>query len=661
MTSNRRTVTVLGFVRYIVRYPHGRLTLEQVATVPSGRRVWRREHFIFAADLPFQPSLALFQELLGEWSPAITDLANSTADIVPLLNGLAIRLRQATLKAICWKRLRYAIRKALALDPEILDLAQRSRINSHIREVTDRHYNHVVEQLAHYRQIQADNPKLLWLYALACDEQVSLPSQGEVVASLRTKILADFALPPAAWRYLANGRRRDFRVVLDWLGPNALPKGRWLELREWLRVRVALKRRDPIRQPVQRLFLHDAYRMAADGKLITFRGATLPVSALRSLIAEAEAQLAQGTLRVFVENDLPDVLAWLAERPTQLDGRQQKTGWKHLLRRAREWKYATEQRDRAHHQHWVSLIEAQQMDGLTVQPVTDAWQLHREALGMRNCTNTYLADCLAGTLRLFATVNASGRQTGTIGLTRQGRHWRVLDVRGFANSPPTEGLRVLAGTLASRYTTLWLALHPLPTATPTPAPGPAIPARPPQPIVEDDRTDGTDDEADCCGEENAWDEAGERNHNTCLICGDTEFGCGHLIAALDYFNGGLFAGEMTRCQHQLLDGLWSLIEDAASAGRQYSGLGKEVDAAIVSVRRTQSAGESIGNLRCDTEWVLINVIYETLESLSEVETDYWEFDGGAPGMSTCGRNYWSIDPEAVLEELTETLGIRAVK
>lgn len=37
---------------------------------------------------------------------------------------------------------------------------------------------------------------------------------------------------------------------------------------------------------------------------------------------------------------------------------------------------------------------------------------------MRNCTNVCLACQLAGTLRLFAIPDESGKQVGTIGLTR---------------------------------------------------------------------------------------------------------------------------------------------------------------------------------------------------------------------------------------------------
>ena len=146
-SARRRSVTVLGLIRYVVSGKDGRLTLEQAALSESGRRVWRRARFTFAADLPFKPTTGLFEELLGEWAPQLGTLARSPSDISPLTAGLVSSMRRASLRTVEWKRLRYAVREALALDPEILELARRSRVNTHAREVTDAHYNHVANHL----------------------------------------------------------------------------------------------------------------------------------------------------------------------------------------------------------------------------------------------------------------------------------------------------------------------------------------------------------------------------------------------------------------------------------------------------------------------------------------------------------------------------------
>jgi hypothetical protein len=658
-SASRRAITVIGFARYVVRRRDGRLTLEQKVLNGSGRHIWRRAHFAFAADMPFKPSIGLFEELLSEWVPQVDELARSAPDLPPLTAGLVLSVRRATLRTVDWKRLRHDVRDALALDSEILDLARRSRVNAHAREVTDGHYNHVVKNLAAYRRINADNPSLLWLYALAQVERVSLPTGGETLANLRTKILKDFSLPPAAWRYLANGRRRDFRVVLEWLGPGALPDGRWLELREWLRLLVALERQNPVPLPVQRLFLHDPYRVAPDRQSVLFRGASLPIATLRAVIAEAEEQLANGTLRAFAEDDMPDVLAWLTGSQTPLDDRQQKAGWTYLLRRARDWKHELALRERADIHSWTSLVSEHVADGLTVRPIANVWELHREALGMRNCTNDFLADCMAVTVRLFALLDASGRQVGTVGLTREGRQWKMLDVRGFANTPATPAMRHLARSLASRYTTLWLTLHPLlaqESATPA-----TIPVRAREPIiseVEADPEEGPDNDEECGDDADGWDDEddGMLRHE-CPICYDENLDCEHLVAAIDYFNGGIYAGVMDKRQLEFLDRLWLRVRQAAAVGQQYSGLGKPVDDAIQALRKAGTDIAAAEAVREESEWELIKLLYETLESLPGVDTRYWEFDGGAPGTSTCGRDFWSRDVEATLELLATELGI----
>ena len=110
-------------------------------------------------------------------------------------------------------------------------------------------------------------------------------------------------------------------------------------------------------------------------------------------------------------------------------------------------------------------------------------------------------------------------------------------------------------------------------------------------------------------------------------------------------------------QPEFIDRFWSLVTRAVGAGQRHSGLGKPVDDAIEALRNAGSDSESADGARHNSEWELINCLYETLGGLPGVETDYWEFDGGGPGTSTCGRNYWATDVEAALERLAAELGL----
>ena len=110
-------------------------------------------------------------------------------------------------------------------------------------------------------------------------------------------------------------------------------------------------------------------------------------------------------------------------------------------------------------------------------------------------------------------------------------------------------------------------------------------------------------------------------------------------------------------QPEFLDRFWSLVTRAVAAGQRHSGLGQPVNDAIEALRNAGSDSESADGARHNSEWELINCLYETLGGLPGVKTDYWEFDGGGPGTSTCGRDFWSNNVDAALELLAKELGL----
>ena len=351
-SASRRTVTVLGFARYVVRRRDGRLTLEQKALNGSGRRIWRRAHYAFAADLPFKPSIGLFEELLSEWAPQLAALARSAADLPPLTAGLVRSVRRASLRSRssgsacampCARRWR-STRRSSTLPAVRGSMPMPAKSRTAITTMSSNTLRLIARST---RTTRTSSGCMRWprpsMSACRPGGRRS-PPEGKDPEGLL-----------AAPRRLALPRQRPAARLprrARLAGTACAPDGRWLELREWLRVLVALERQDPVPLPVQRLFLHDPYRVASDRQSVLFRGASLPIATLRAVIAEAEAQLANGTLRAFAEDDLPDVLAWLTEADRRSTSASRRRDGTYLLRRARDWKHDLALRDRADSHSW---------------------------------------------------------------------------------------------------------------------------------------------------------------------------------------------------------------------------------------------------------------------------------------------------------------------
>lgn len=659
-TPTRHSVTVLGFARYVVDLRSGFLSLQNPVIDARARR-FRNVHYLFSADLPFRSSIPLFDELLREWRSAVAGLAADPSQADALFECFRRAIRKACLLSTRWSVLRHRVRDALSLNPEALDLARRTRVNVGALEVTDVHYNRVVRNLPALRQLLDDNPNLLWLAGLADEERVSLKiGSGGLIEALRERILNEFELPPAAWRFLANGRRREFRVVLDWLGARANPKGRWLELREWLRLRVALGSDEVIPAAVQRIFLHDYYQVAPDHGSVMFRKARVPIHTLRVIVREAIERHRDGTLRAFAESELADVLVWIRSAGVTLDDNQQKAGWRHLYHRALAWKLDADLQSRREELRWDSLIGAHTAGSWDVTPVTDVWQLHRESQRYRNCMDNYLSDCLAGNARMFVVESREGGRVGAIGLVRRQREWDLLDVRGFANVLPSVALKVFASDLARRQTLLWQALHPL------------LEQSQPADVVYAARQEGLtapgidlatcvpygDELPDAAANEDEDEEEDfedEEHERACPICGCDEWDCGHLVATVDYFNGGLCGGELYDFKGSLIDDLSARILRMANEGCTVSGYGASFDQILRTVSRELSNWDDPQSLMDEQSGPLLQAVLDELAGLPGVEEHYWEFDGGMPGCSTCGRDYWSPDPVSSVYALAELL------
>ncbi len=378
---------------------------------------------------------------------------------------------QAVRRSTWWKRIRYAMRNALALDAKALAWCRQGRPRHINQSVDNRQYNRAIDLRANYAQIEHDNPRLIWLYTFMLDEKVELPP-GEAISAMR-QWLTERKVSPAGWRLIANGREKDFRHIRDWISPEGAYTSRRIELTFWLRFFASLRRKTPLAQAVRNLFLHDYFKPARHGHVF-FRGVAIDVPVLKAILAEAERRLAQGSFRAFVQRELTDIVVWLETAEPRLDTNQQKAGWAYLAARAAQWRAETAEASQLEPMRWRSLLGETRIGPWTVVPLTDAWGLRQEALRQHHCVDSYRPACMDGDKRIFSVRNAKGRPAATLSISLEDGTWKAQSLRGACNKAVGPGMDGLADEAARRYTELWcLEAHPDPAALPSPPPAPA--------------------------------------------------------------------------------------------------------------------------------------------------------------------------------------------
>lgn len=240
--------------------------------------------------------------------------------------------------------------------------------------------------------------------------------------------------------------------------------GFWLDAflapwQKWLRLLGKLRRVRAVPRALAALFSHDTYNglRTEEGDRVRFRGVLLQPGVLRAILDEGERRLANGSHKRFIEEDLIEILTWLEAENPRFDKNQLRQGWNHLASRAVAWRVEREERDTLKDFAWESLLPEMTIGKWRIVPLTDAWQLRREALKQRHCADQYLEACLAGTSRLFS-VRDKGRSVATIGIECSGKGWSDFGFRGFANQPVPEAMLGLEDEVARRYADLWASM-----------------------------------------------------------------------------------------------------------------------------------------------------------------------------------------------------------
>lgn len=91
------------------------------------------------------------------------------------------------------------------------------------------------------------------------------------------------------------------------------------------------------------------------------------------------------------------------------------------------------------------------MGRLDVIPLDSSEALIRESLSMRNCLQTFVEECAAGDFEVYSVRDAqSGKRRGCVGIRFDDGIPTIVDVKGFANTPPRGEVQQIAYELFVR-------------------------------------------------------------------------------------------------------------------------------------------------------------------------------------------------------------------
>jgi len=615
-TRARRVVEFFGCVRYIRNKRTDQLSLEHLAQF-DGKNQFVVAIYPWSVDLPMKPNGAFLEHYLCRWWVVLGDVLRDTSDkegAEAFIKSVQNELWRSLCRSTYWHRLRYALRDALALDPEVLSWCRHGR-SRHVNQlVTNHQYNEAVSFRSIYESITRDNPNLIWLYTFMLEENVNLPF-GDPIWAMKTW-LAQNGVTPAGWRLLCNGCERDFAHIRDWIGPEGELDGRDFELVSWLRFIPKLKRRAPFRGALQKLFLNDSFKWT-DGAGVRFRNVDISLPTFNVIIAEAERRQRNGSLKSFINEDLVEVMTWLEAEHPEIDKNQIKSGWNGLAKQTVNWEVECEAYDTLFLLRRESCLPAMGIGSWTVLPLTDAWQLREEALRQHHCVDRYLQECLSGDYRLFSVRNAKSKRVATIGIELKDDEWKSFGIRGVANTAVEGSLQGIDREVARRYTDIWRLEQAVPPITR----GEPVPY--------------------------SHEQFKDTESIDCPFCDTPMRECeDHIVALFEISEGWLVGGHLYSEWDRLRDLADMSLQQALAHDFLDTGLGQDINICLRDFREALACSQSVDDARDNVgrhRWEAC--VLDLLLEQSAVETFFWDYGGFLPGMT---RYYIAENPTQVI-------------
>lgn len=387
------------------------------------------------AYLNAQWTIALAEEF--ETRPALLPENLHEAFWRQISRGVSSRIRARTRV----KPLRRALRAALNIDPTVMALARRSRVNIRQHRISQSWLTFVWQRRDMLDRMLREVPTILAPAAELAFMDVDTPG-GDPVWRLK-RWLTTKGVGDQGWLRLTRHSVRPYRQLMsDRFASNAmncLPMA--------LRLTSGVESPETICPTVWSSLLslfpgHDSPRSTLE----------LTAGWPRKVWAESASRARQasgaGLLQEFIRTEWAPIVSYLLE-PNTLDANQVRAGWHCWLRLARE----DEQRRRVgtSHVRWPFAIGTWNLDDIKFECIDNTIDLYDEGVALYHCVQDMSSACTSGRYRCYRVFGPGLR--ATLGLARLKGGWKVEELRSYCNRKVSGRARFAAEALAQLYET----------------------------------------------------------------------------------------------------------------------------------------------------------------------------------------------------------------
>jgi len=652
-TEEHRIIEVLGFIRYYIRHSSGEVHSRMRGTHGDDEGLFNHEGGLISIDPPLICNSFMMKQFINQWknefiaidTKLFTDIKGNCCFPYSGPSHLAIQfmqqMSQAFMKAIrqsvYWKRLRYHVTEALALDPELIEIARKARVVRHKNNLSNVHFNKILANQNSYRKLYNDAPNLLWLLTLCLDEGLDI--QGSEPLLVLKNLVINEGCQARGWRLLARSQLRDFEAAVEFSGKS------WKYLIEYIKLHQVLDRKNAIPKKLTHLFAEPNWQVNNYDEIM-YRGATLSPSIANALIDAASKSKNSSE---FMAIEALTVLYWLAETKFRPDSNQTKQGWPWLLTKSKAWQEAETQRSILTNQVWDCRMKTISLLGYKFVPLVNAWEVRQEAVLYRHCADDYIGQCKDGFYRLFSVLDSDGNHKATAGYIHNDDNWSLNQIKGFANREVSKELAKLAESISAGMDIVFEGKADRDLV---------LIESEQQCSIDDDKTDQCDEDVDTLEELLHEVDAEECFEVTgCLICGSHDNDCDHLVACYEY-GCEILGGEAFKMLNQWIGCIRELFNHCVENDIHETGLGLDADGLLSNIYKESCyEDDTLEEIMpaYDDQYRYNSLICSMIADDNDIYVGDRELVDGMPGMSAYYTNYWAKTPSSVIERISNQI------